>query len=125
MRAAAGLGRFAAAYSGCVLRSGSVRTRPGFVRAASAAALPPHTVLAMPALSPTMEEGNLVVWNVDEGDEVTAGDSLAEIETDKATVDFESVDDGVLAKILVPAGTSGVAVGVPVGVGFGFGFGLG
>ena len=65
----------------------------------------------MPALSPTMEEGTLARWLVKEGDTVASGDVLAEIETDKATMEFEAVDEGVLARILVPEGTEGVAVG--------------
>lgn len=66
--------------------------------------------ILMPALSPTMTEGNLAKWNVAEGDSVKAGDVLCEIETDKATMEVESVDEGVVGKILVPAGTEGVAV---------------
>jgi pyruvate dehydrogenase E2 component (dihydrolipoamide acetyltransferase) len=67
--------------------------------------------LKMPALSPTMEEGTLAKWLVKEGDEVSSGDVLAEIETDKATMEFEAVDEGTIAKILVPEGTDGVKVG--------------
>ncbi|HEX2803368.1 MAG TPA: pyruvate dehydrogenase complex E1 component subunit beta [Sphingomicrobium sp.] len=67
--------------------------------------------LKMPALSPTMEEGTLAKWLVKEGDEVSSGDILAEIETDKATMEFEAVDEGKIAKILVPEGTDGVKVG--------------
>ena len=65
----------------------------------------------MPALSPTMEEGTLAKWLVKEGDKVKSGDILAEIETDKATMEFEAVDEGTIAKILVPEGTDGVKVG--------------
>ncbi len=65
----------------------------------------------MPALSPTMEEGTLATWLVKEGDTVTSGDVIAEIETDKATMEVESIDDGVVAKILVDAGTDNVPVG--------------
>ena len=68
-------------------------------------------VLKMPALSPTMEEGTLAKWLVKEGDQVKSGDILAEIETDKATMEFEAVDEGTIAKILVPEGTDGVKVG--------------
>ncbi len=64
----------------------------------------------MPALSPTMEEGNLTKWNIKEGDKVSSGDVIAEIETDKATMEVEAVDDGTVAKIVVPAGTQGVKV---------------
>src|SRR6476620_4477111 len=70
--------------------------------------------LKMPALSPTMEEGTLAKWLVKEGDEVKSGDILAEIETDKATMEFEAVDEGTIAKILVPEGTDGVKVGAPI-----------
>jgi pyruvate/2-oxoglutarate dehydrogenase complex dihydrolipoamide acyltransferase (E2) component len=61
--------------------------------------------IKMPALSPTMEEGTLARWLVKEGDEVSSGDILAEIETDKATMEFEAVDEGVISSILVPEGT--------------------
>ncbi|AQQ06640.1 pyruvate dehydrogenase complex dihydrolipoamide acetyltransferase [Roseibium algicola] len=66
--------------------------------------------ITMPALSPTMEEGNLAKWLVKEGDQVSAGDVIAEIETDKATMEVEAVDEGTVGKIVVPAGTSGVKV---------------
>ena len=72
--------------------------------------------LKMPALSPTMEEGTLAKWLVKEGDDVKSGDILAEIETDKATMEFEAVDEGKIAKILVPEGTDGVKVGQPIAV---------
>jgi pyruvate dehydrogenase E2 component (dihydrolipoamide acetyltransferase) len=72
--------------------------------------------LKMPALSPTMEEGTLAKWLVKEGDEVKSGDILAEIETDKATMEFEAVDEGKIAKILVPEGTEGVTVGAPIAI---------
>ena len=70
----------------------------------------------MPALSPTMEKGNLAKWVKNEGDTVKAGDVIAEIETDKATMEVEAVDEGVLGKILVPAGTNDVAVNTPIAV---------
>ncbi|HLZ79404.1 MAG TPA: pyruvate dehydrogenase complex E1 component subunit beta [Sphingomonas sp.] len=70
--------------------------------------------LKMPALSPTMEEGTLAKWLVKEGDTVKSGDILAEIETDKATMEFEAVDEGTIAQILVPEGTDGVKVGVAI-----------
>jgi pyruvate dehydrogenase E2 component (dihydrolipoamide acetyltransferase) len=70
----------------------------------------------MPALSPTMTEGNLAKWHKKEGDEVKAGDILAEIETDKATMEFEAVDEGTLGKILVPEGTQAVKVNQPIAV---------
>jgi pyruvate dehydrogenase E2 component (dihydrolipoamide acetyltransferase) len=72
--------------------------------------------LKMPALSPTMEEGTLAKWLVKEGDEVSSGDILAEIETDKATMEFEAVDEGKIAKILVAEGTDGVKVGQPIAI---------
>ena len=64
----------------------------------------------MPALSPTMEKGNLAKWLKKEGDAIKTGDVIAEIETDKATMEYEAVDDGVMAKIVVPEGTSDVPV---------------
>ncbi|HEV2867359.1 MAG TPA: pyruvate dehydrogenase complex dihydrolipoamide acetyltransferase [Allosphingosinicella sp.] len=70
--------------------------------------------LKMPALSPTMEEGTLAKWLVKEGDSVASGDILAEIETDKATMEFEAVDEGTVAKILVPEGTDEVKVGTVI-----------
>src|SRR5689334_14592011 len=74
------------------------------------------TELKMPALSPTMEEGTLAKWLVKEGDDVKSGDILAEIETDKATMEFEAVDEGKVAKILVPEGSEGVKVGAPIAI---------
>jgi len=72
--------------------------------------------LLMPALSPTMTEGNLAKWHKKEGDAVKAGDVIAEIETDKATMEFEAVDEGTLGKILVPEGAQGVKVNQPIAV---------
>ncbi len=72
--------------------------------------------LKMPALSPTMEEGKLAKWLVKEGDTVASGDILAEIETDKATMEFEAVDEGTIGKIVVPEGTDGVKVGTVIAV---------
>jgi pyruvate dehydrogenase E2 component (dihydrolipoamide acetyltransferase) len=74
------------------------------------------TQILMPALSPTMEEGKLAKWHVKEGDEVHSGDILAEIETDKATMEFEAVDEGRIGKILVPEGTEGVKVNSPIAI---------
>ncbi|MGB8621189.1 MAG: biotin/lipoyl-containing protein, partial [Paracoccaceae bacterium] len=74
------------------------------------------TEILMPALSPTMEEGTLAKWLVKEGDEVSSGDLLAEIETDKATMEFEAVDEGTIGKILVSDGTEGVKVNTPIAV---------
>jgi pyruvate dehydrogenase E1 component beta subunit len=72
--------------------------------------------ILMPALSPTMTEGNLAKWHVKEGDTVKAGKVIAEIETDKATMEVEAVDEGVIGKILIPAGTQGVSVNTPIAV---------
>jgi pyruvate dehydrogenase E1 component beta subunit len=72
------------------------------------------TDILMPALSPTMEEGKLAKWLVKEGDEVKSGDILAEIETDKATMEFEAVDEGRIGKLLVPEGAEGVKVNQPI-----------
>ena len=74
------------------------------------------TEILMPALSPTMEEGTLAKWLVKEGDTVNAGDLLAEIETDKATMEFEAVDEGSIGRILVADGTQGVKVNTPIAV---------
>ncbi len=74
------------------------------------------TPITMPALSPTMTEGTLARWLFEEGAAVAPGDVIAEIETDKATMEVEAVDEGVLAKILVPGGTQGVAVGTVIAV---------
>ena len=74
------------------------------------------TEILMPALSPTMEDGTLAKWLVKEGDEVKAGDIIAEIETDKATMEFEAVDEGILGRILIAEGTQGVAVNTPIAV---------
>ncbi|MBO9472031.1 pyruvate dehydrogenase complex dihydrolipoamide acetyltransferase [Shimia sp. R10_1] len=72
--------------------------------------------ILMPALSPTMEEGTLAKWLVKEGDEVSSGDLLAEIETDKATMEFEAVEDGVVGKILIPEGSEGVQVNAVIAI---------
>ena len=74
------------------------------------------TEILMPALSPTMEEGTLAKWLVKEGDEVSSGDLLAEIETDKATMEFEAVDEGTVGRIMVEEGTEGVKVNTPIAV---------
>ncbi|MAW86572.1 MAG: pyruvate dehydrogenase complex dihydrolipoamide acetyltransferase [Phyllobacteriaceae bacterium] len=72
--------------------------------------------ITMPALSPTMEEGNLAKWLVKEGDSISAGDVIAEIETDKATMEVEAVDEGTIAKIVVPEGTEGVKVNAVIAI---------
>jgi pyruvate dehydrogenase E1 component beta subunit len=74
------------------------------------------TEILMPALSPTMEEGTLAKWLVKEGDTVSSGDILAEIETDKATMEFEAVDEGIIGKILIGEGSEGVKVNTPIAV---------
>src|SRR5271170_7032860 len=72
--------------------------------------------ILMPALSPTMTEGNVTRWLKEEGDTVKAGQVLAEIETDKATMEVEAVDEGKLLKILVPGGSQGIAVNTPIAI---------
>src|SRR4051794_18803195 len=74
------------------------------------------TNILMPALSPTMEKGNLARWLKKEGDTIKSGDIIAEIETDKATMEYEAVDEGTLAKIVVPEGTQDVAVNAVIAV---------
>src|SRR5262245_4289118 len=74
------------------------------------------TEILMPALSPTMEEGKLAKWLIAEGQTVKAGDIIAEIETDKATMEVEAVDEGKVSKLLVPEGTEGVKVNTPIAV---------
>lgn len=78
--------------------------------------LPAHSFLPLAALSPTMESGTIVRWNKAEGDEIAAGDIICEVQTDKATVDFEATDDAFLAKILLPEGSEGIAVGTTIGI---------
>lgn len=73
--------------------------------------LPDHFKICLPALSPTMEAGTIVNWQKKEGDKVSEGELLAEIETDKATMGFESSEEGFLARILVPAGSANIPVG--------------
>ncbi|XP_028790672.1 dihydrolipoyllysine-residue acetyltransferase component 1 of pyruvate dehydrogenase complex, mitochondrial-like isoform X1 [Neltuma alba] len=78
--------------------------------------LPPHILLEMPALSPTMNQGNIAKWRKKEGDKIEVGDILCEIETDKATLEFETLEEGYLAKILTPEGSKDVAVGQPIAI---------
>ena len=100
------------------------RITPKFASMACAARLqlrtyasyPPHTLIGMPALSPTMTQGNLAVWSKKVGDKLAPGEVLAEIETDKAQMDFEFQEDGYLAKILVPEGTKDIPVNKPIAV---------
>ncbi|KAK1572528.1 hypothetical protein Q3G72_034137 [Acer saccharum] len=86
------------------------------VRRFSSAGPPSHAVLGMPALSPTMNQGNIAKWRKKEGEKIEVGDVLCEIETDKATLEFESLEEGFLAKILVPEGTKDVPVGQPIAI---------
>ncbi|KAL5735106.1 hypothetical protein ACOSP7_032967 [Xanthoceras sorbifolium] len=78
--------------------------------------LPPHVVLDMPALSPTMNQGNIAKWRKNEGDKIEVGDVICEIETDKATLEFECLEEGYLAKIIAPEGSKDIAVGQPIAV---------
>ncbi|VBB88455.1 Dihydrolipoamide acetyltransferase component (E2) of pyruvate dehydrogenase complex [Yarrowia lipolytica] len=101
-----------------------VRVRPTFssfslptlTRCYAAKSWPSHTVIDMPALSPTMTQGNIGAWQKSVGDALAPGEVLVEIETDKAQMDFEFQDDGYLAKILLDAGAKDIAVGTPIGV---------
>ena len=77
---------------------------------------PAHTILRMPALSPTMTQGNLGVWKKQIGDEIVPGDVIVEIETDKAQMDFESQEEGFLAKLLVHGNTKDISVNSPIAV---------
>eukprot|EP00588_Corethron_pennatum_P016033 CAMPEP_0194304078 /NCGR_PEP_ID=MMETSP0171-20130528/1870_1 /TAXON_ID=218684 /ORGANISM="Corethron pennatum, Strain L29A3" /LENGTH=233 /DNA_ID=CAMNT_0039055209 /DNA_START=79 /DNA_END=776 /DNA_ORIENTATION=- len=96
------------------LPRGAVRPVPSPYRVRFFSALPPHITFPMPALSPTMETGSIACWHLQEGAAFAAGDVLCEVETDKATVDYEAQDDGVLAKILQTAGSGDIPVGVPI-----------
>lgn len=78
------------------------------------AAYPPHEVVGLPALSPTMETGTLAKWLKQEGDKISIGDVICQVETDKAVVDFEAQDESYLAKILVKEGTENIVVGAPI-----------
>lgn len=85
--------------------------RPELIPTDPRAAFPPHTVISMPALSPTMQAGNIGTWQKNPGDSIAPGDVLVEIETDKAQMDFEFQEEGTLAKILKDSGEKDVAVG--------------
>lgn len=82
----------------------------------SSSEVPPHLVIEMPALSPTMAQGNLAKWKKKEGDKIEVGDVICEIETDKATLEFECLEEGFLAKILVPEGSKDIPVGQPIAI---------
>ncbi|KAK9282580.1 hypothetical protein L1049_010797 [Liquidambar formosana] len=96
--------------------SSKLKLQIGVQYFSSAAELPSYTVLGMPALSPTMNQGNIAKWRKKEGDKIEVGDVLCEIETDKATLEFESLEEGFLAKILVPEGSKDVLVGKPIAI---------
>merc|ERR1740123_2485232 len=81
------------------------------LRFMSSSDLPPHEVVKLPALSPTMEQGTIVTWEKKVGDQLSEGDLLCEIETDKATMGFETPEEGYLAKILIQAGTRDIPIG--------------
>lgn len=89
----------------------SARLSYQFARCYAAKSFPPHTIVTMPALSPTMTAGNIGGWQKKPGDTLAPGDVLVEIETDKAQMDFEFQEDGVLAKILKESGEKDIAVG--------------
>ena len=78
------------------------------------ASYPPHEVMGMPSLSPTMEAGTIAAWNLEEGASFNAGDVLCSVETDKATMDFEAQDEGVVAKIIIAAGSGEIPCGTPI-----------
>ncbi|KAL3427194.1 pyruvate dehydrogenase dihydrolipoamide acetyltransferase [Phlyctema vagabunda] len=103
-----------------VLRRRAVMASPSisyqFARCYAAKSFPPHTVVTMPALSPTMTAGNIGTWQKKPGDAISPGDVLVEIETDKAQMDFEFQEEGVLAKILKDSGAKDIAVGNPIAV---------
>ncbi|KAK9463757.1 2-oxoacid dehydrogenases acyltransferase-domain-containing protein [Lipomyces oligophaga] len=106
-----------AGFSNCMrIPSSSRLVLPNLIRLYASKSYPPHTVIDMPALSPTMTMGNVGKWQKSIGDSLAPGDILVEIETDKAQMDFEFQDDGFLAKILVEEGAKEVPVGKPIGV---------
>jgi pyruvate dehydrogenase E2 component (dihydrolipoamide acetyltransferase) len=96
-----------------VLRRRALQSSLSFnlARCYASKSFPPHTVVSMPALSPTMTSGNIGTWQKKPGDSIAPGDVLVEIETDKAQMDFEFQEEGVLAKILKDSGEKDVAVG--------------
>ncbi len=100
----------------CRLTLRRAGTRGFATTRAAAASFPDHEILPLAALSPTMEFGGVASWVKAEGDEINAGDVVLELETDKATLDFEAQDDSFLARILVEAGTSDLPVGTPLAV---------
>ncbi|KAK1317016.1 hypothetical protein QJS10_CPA05g00943 [Acorus calamus] len=107
--------RFASVSNGSYNRPFLDKLHAG-VRFFSSAESPPHIIVSMPALSPTMNQGNIAKWRKKEGDKIDVGDVICEIETDKATLEFESLEEGFLAKILAPEGSKDVLVGQPIAV---------
>ncbi|KAI5959760.1 LAT1 [Candida pseudojiufengensis] len=116
---------FAVSRSAMVLRTMTLRSSSNMVNTSSFLTLarmyssgkfPPHTVIHMPALSPTMTQGNIQEWSKKVGDELQPGEAIAEIETDKASMDFEFQEEGYLAKILLDSGSKDVPVGQPIAV---------
>lgn len=116
---------FAVSRSAMALRTAAVATKPVSIKTSSFLTLarlyssgkfPPHTVIHMPALSPTMTSGGILEWTKKVGDELAPGEPIAEIETDKASMDFEFQEEGYLAKILKEAGSKDVPVGEPIAV---------
>lgn len=99
-----------------LLRGARLATRTTTARLVRFYAFPPHTVINMPALSPTMTQGNIASWSKLVGDQLQAGEAIAEIETDKALMDFEFQDEGYLAKILLADGSKDVPIGKPIAV---------
>ncbi|KAG0468023.1 hypothetical protein HPP92_017351 [Vanilla planifolia] len=85
-------------------------------RSISSSGILSHIMVQMPALSPTMDQGNIAKWRKKEGDKIDVGDVICEIETDKATLEFESLEEGYLAKILTPEGSKDVRVGTPIAI---------
>lgn len=84
--------------------------------ASSGSSFPPYAPLSFPALSPTITAGTIIEWNVKEGQLIAPGDVLCSVETDKSKMDWESQEDGYIAKILVPDGTSDIEVGAPCAI---------
>ncbi|KAI8848311.1 2-oxoacid dehydrogenases acyltransferase-domain-containing protein [Chytridium lagenaria] len=98
------------------ISSACLYSKPAPIRGYATKTYPPHTIVNMPALSPTMTQGNLGTWKKNIGDEISAGDVIVEIETDKAQMDMESAEEGFLAKVLVEGGTKDVEVNSPIAI---------
>ncbi|KAF0896955.1 hypothetical protein E2562_030961 [Oryza meyeriana var. granulata] len=110
------IGRFASSRPSYLASLGGHYKVPVETRWFSSTGLSPHLVVGMPALSPTMNQGNIAKWRKQEGEKIEVGDVICEIETDKATLEFESLEEGYLAKILAPEGSKDVQVGQPIAV---------